>query len=93
MHRKSLRKAVAQFYLSPGQVAAVRTANRLDMSPTDNREEKRRNYNLYRSAARGRKGNGCAILKVNARPMYRNTKGGKVYKIFATRRYGALIRL
>ena len=54
MHRKSLRKAVAQFYF-PGQVAAVRTANRLDKSPTDNREEKRRNYNLYRSAARGEK--------------------------------------
>ena len=65
---------------APGQVVSVRSSNRLDMSPAETREEKRRNYNLYRRAARGEKVM-VVILKVNARPMYRSTKGGKVYKI------------
>ena len=65
---------------SPGQVVSVRNSNRLDMSPTQDRSELRRNYELYRRAARGEKVM-VVILKVNARPMYRNTKGGKVYKV------------
>ncbi len=64
----------------PGQVVSVRNSNRLDMSPAETREEKRRNYELYRRAARGEKLM-VMVLKVNARPMYRSTKGGKVYKI------------
>ena len=78
--QKVIEESNSAVLFSPGQVAAVRTANRLDMSPTDSREEKRRNYNLYRSAARGEKVL-VVVLKVNARPMYRNTKGGKVYKV------------
>ena len=65
---------------APGQVVSVRNSNRLDMSPASTREEKRRNYELYRRAARGEKLM-VVVLKVNARPMYRSTKGGKVYKI------------
>ena len=65
---------------NPGQVVSVRSSNRLDMSPTETSEEKRRNYELYRRAARGEKLM-VMILQVNARPMYRSTKGGKVYKI------------
>ena len=65
---------------APGQVVSVRNSNRLDMSPAQTREEKRRNYELYRRAARGEKLM-VEILKVDARPMYRRTKGGKVYKI------------
>ena len=65
---------------APGQVVSVRNSNRLDMSPAQTREEKRRTYELYRRAARGEKLM-VVILKVDARPMYRSTKGGKVYKI------------
>lgn len=65
---------------APGQVVSVRSSNRLDMSPAETREEKRRNYELYRRAARGEKLM-VVVLKINARPMYRNAKGGKVYKI------------
>ncbi len=65
---------------SPGQVVSVRNSNRLDMSPAQTREEKSRNYKLYRRAARGEKVM-VMILQTNARPMYRSTKGGKVYKV------------
>ena len=65
---------------SPGQVVVVRNSNRLDMSPSNNREEYQRNYKLYRRAARGEKVM-VMILESNARPMYRSTKGGKVYKV------------
>ena len=63
---------------SPGQVVVVRNSNRLDMSPSNNREYQR-NYKFYRRAARGEKV--MVILESNARPMYRSTKGGKVYKV------------
>lgn len=63
-----------------GQVVSIRSSNRLDMSPAETVDERRRNYTLHRRAARGEKLM-VMILKVNARPMYRNTKGGKVYKI------------
>ena len=65
---------------SPGQVVSVRNSNRLDMSPTQDKDESKRNYKLYRRAARGEKVM-VMILKVNARPMYRNTRGGKGYKV------------
>ena len=36
--QKVIEESSSAVLFSPGQVAAVRTANRLDMSPTDNRE-------------------------------------------------------
>lgn len=63
-----------------GQIVSVRASNRLDLSPYDSMDERKRNYKLYRQAASG--GQVLAlILKSNARPMYRTTQGGKVYSI------------
>ena len=63
-----------------GQIVSVRASNRLDLSPYSSMEERKRNYKLYREAARGNKVL-ALILKSNARPMYRSTQGGKVYSI------------
>ena len=67
----------------PGQMVQVRTTNRLDMAPEYGSSRKKitnLRYKLHRRAVRGERVL-AMVISSNARPMYRATKGGKVYSI------------
>ena len=76
---KIIRESKTEPRFMNGQMVELRSSNRVDMCPTDTREERRRYYRIYRQAARGEKVM-AMVLEVNARPMYRSTVGAKVYK-------------
>ena len=63
-----------------GQIVQVRKTNRLDMAPYKDSASRRYAYGLYRKAARDGK-LFAVVVKINPRPIYRATPGGKVYKI------------
>lgn len=77
---KVIRERQSEPRFAKGQMVQLRASNRVDMYPTETREERSRYYKIYRRAARGEKVMGM-ILEVNARPIYRSTVGGKVYKV------------
>ena len=77
---KVIRESQSDPRFVKGQMVQLRASNRIDMYPTETREERTRYYKMYRQAARGEKVMGM-ILEVNARPIYRSTVGGKVYKV------------
>ena len=77
---KVIRERQSEPRFAKGQMVELRASNRIDMVPTETREERTRYYRIYRQAARGEKVMGM-ILEVNARPIYRSTVGGKVYKV------------
>ena len=77
---KVIRESQSEPRFTQGQMVELRASNRIDMYPTDTREERTRYYRIYRQAARGEKVM-AMVLEVNARPIYRSTVGGKVYKV------------
>jgi hypothetical protein len=77
---KVIRERQSEPRFAKGQMVELRASNRIDMVPTETRAESTRYYKIYRQAARGEKVMGM-ILEVNARPIYRSTVGGKVYKV------------
>jgi|DEB0MinimDraft_10_1074344.scaffolds.fasta_scaffold18256_3 hypothetical protein len=63
-----------------GQIVEVRSTNRLDMAPYDDRSTRQRAYQMGKKAMRGERVY-AMVIGINTKPMYRAVSGGKVYSI------------
>lgn len=63
-----------------GQIVEVRSTNRLDMAPYDDRRVRQNAYQTGRKAMRGDRVY-AMVTGVKTKPMYRAVSGGKVYSI------------
>lgn len=62
---KIIRESKTEPRFMNGQMVELRSSNRVDMCPTDTREERRRYYRIYRQAARGEKDYFCHMVHLN----------------------------
>ena len=77
---KVLQEMKREPKFSVGQMVLLRSTNRLDMAPIANRGAAKFAYNLHRAAVRGEKVM-ALVTSVDPIPIYRASKGGRVYGI------------